>query len=99
VASVGALFPLAASAPLLPLVVSSGGLRCSAFLAPKVRMFEVHHFPTVGEPIKLENSVPFAAGRKSTECRRRLRVAVDDPMPFFAARPGFAVHPISRYLQ
>jgi hypothetical protein len=63
-------------------------------------MFEVHHFPTVGEPIKLKNSLgPFAAGRKSTECRRRLRVAVDDPMPFFAARPGFAVHAISRYLQ
>jgi hypothetical protein len=61
---------------------------------------KVHHFPTVGEPIKLKNSLGlFAAGRKSTECRRRLRVAVDDPMPFFEARPGFAVHPISRYLQ
>jgi hypothetical protein len=62
-------------------------------------MFEVHHFSTVGEPIKLKNSVPFATGWKSMECRRRFRVAVDDPMPFFEARPGFAVHPISRYLQ
>jgi hypothetical protein len=58
-------------------------------------MFGAHHFPTVGEPIKLKNSLgPFAAGRKSTECRRIRRVAVDDPMPFFEARLGFAVHSI-----
>jgi hypothetical protein len=49
---------------------------------------KVHHFPTVGEPIKPKNSLgPFAVGRKSTECRRTLRVVVDDPMPFFEARP------------
>ncbi len=60
-------------------------------------MFGAHHFPTVGEPIKLKNSLgPFAVGSKSTECRRIRRVAVDDPMPFFEARPGFVRAPVRR---
>ena len=65
-ASVGALSRIAASAPLPLFVVSSGGLSCSAFLAPRVRTLKVHHFPTVGEPIKLKNSVgPFATPSNS----------------------------------
>src|SRR6266446_8909885 len=66
VASAGALSRLAASAPLPPFAVSGGGLSCSSFLAPRVRTFEVHHFPTVGEPIKLKNSLgPFATPSNS----------------------------------
>ena len=58
--------------------------------------------PSLCESVQIDrtwgraNHFDTVVGKKSTECRRILRVAVDDPMPFAEERPGFAVHPISR---